>query len=115
MKTLRLNNVTLEMAAYQEESEPKRKIAFTLNVTSETYHDIAVLLYEKTFNVEVRNAILPSGNDKLFNIIDQPVRTRGRQRVLYRNNGNRQKRRFMIGVFYVKSCRPAAFESEFHM
>lgn len=53
MKTLRLNNVTLEMAAYQEESEPKRKIAFTLNVTSETYHDIAVLLYEKTFNVEV--------------------------------------------------------------
>ncbi|MGM3042073.1 DUF3219 domain-containing protein, partial [Bacillus cereus group sp. BC46] len=23
MKTLRLNNVTLEMAAYQEESEPK--------------------------------------------------------------------------------------------
>lgn len=47
MKTLRLNNVTLEMAAYQEESEPKRKIAFTLNVTSETYHDIAVLLYEK--------------------------------------------------------------------
>lgn len=53
MKTLRLNNVTLEMAAYQEESEPKRKIAFTLNVTSETYHDIAVLLYEKTFHVEV--------------------------------------------------------------
>ncbi|AIX07148.1 MULTISPECIES: YkvR family protein [Bacillus] len=53
MKTLRLNNVTLEMAAYQEESEPKRKIAFTLNVTNETYHDIAVLLYEKTFNVEV--------------------------------------------------------------
>ncbi|XVM19553.1 DUF3219 family protein [Bacillus subtilis] len=56
MKTLRLNNVTLEMAAYQEESEPKRKIAFTLNVTSETYHDIAVLLYEKTFNVEVPDA-----------------------------------------------------------
>ncbi|ADM37463.1 YkvR family protein [Bacillus spizizenii] len=53
MKTLRLNDVTLEMAAYQEESEPKRKIAFTLNVTSETYHDIAVLLYEKTFTVEV--------------------------------------------------------------
>lgn len=53
MKTLRLNNVTLEMAAYQEESEPKRKIAFSLNVTSETYHDIAVLLYEKTFHVEV--------------------------------------------------------------
>ncbi|MCY7781539.1 MULTISPECIES: DUF3219 family protein [unclassified Bacillus (in: firmicutes)] len=53
MKTLRLNGVTLEMAAYQEENEPKRKILFTLNVTSETYHDIAVLLYEKTFNVEV--------------------------------------------------------------
>lgn len=100
MKTLRLNNVTLEMAAYQEESEPKRKIAFTLNVTSETYHDIAVLLYEKTFNVEVPERDLAfRGNDKLFNIIDQPVRTRGRQRVLYRNNGNRQKRRFMIGVF----------------
>ncbi|XRL93834.1 DUF3219 family protein [Bacillus subtilis] len=78
MKTLRLNNVTLEMAAYQEESEPKRKIAFTLNVTSETYHDIAVLLYEKTFNVEVSGtrSCLPGGNDKLFNIIDQPVRTR---------------------------------------
>ncbi|MGG1248218.1 DUF3219 family protein [Bacillus spizizenii] len=53
MKTLRLNDVPLEIAAYQEESEPKRKIAFTLNVTSETYHDIAVLLYEKMFNVEV--------------------------------------------------------------
>ncbi|MFP7232144.1 DUF3219 family protein [Bacillus subtilis] len=53
MKTLRLNGVTLEMAAYQEENEPKRKILFTLNVTSETYHDIAVLLYEKTFNIEV--------------------------------------------------------------
>ncbi|KAF1680916.1 DUF3219 family protein [Bacillus sp. SKDU12] len=53
MKTLRLNDVTLEMAAYQEENEPKRKIALTLNVTSETYHDIAVLLYEKTFHVEV--------------------------------------------------------------
>ncbi|OIS67357.1 hypothetical protein A4A36_01315 [Bacillus subtilis] len=53
MKTLRLNNVTLDIAAYQEENEPKRKIACTLNVTSETYHDIAVLLYEKTFNVEV--------------------------------------------------------------
>ena len=53
MKTLRLNDVTLEMSTYQEESEPKRKIAFTLHVTSETYHDIAVLLYEKTLNVEV--------------------------------------------------------------
>ncbi|MBL3649361.1 DUF3219 family protein [Bacillus vallismortis] len=53
MKTLRLNDVTLEMDAYKVESEPKRKIAFTLNVTSETYHDIAVLLYDKTFNVEV--------------------------------------------------------------
>lgn len=61
MKTLRLNNVTLEMAAYQEESEPKRKIAFTLNVTSETYHDIAVLLYEKRLMSRFRNAILPSG------------------------------------------------------
>ncbi|MGR0119181.1 DUF3219 family protein [Bacillus halotolerans] len=53
MKTLRLNDVTLEMSTYQEESEPKRKIAFTLHVTSEAYHDIAVLLYEKAFNVEV--------------------------------------------------------------
>ncbi|MCY7863599.1 YkvR family protein [Bacillus spizizenii] len=53
MKTLRLNDVLLEMAAYQEEGEPKRKIKFTLNVTSETYHDIAVLLYEKMFNIEV--------------------------------------------------------------
>ncbi|MCW0119202.1 YkvR family protein [Bacillus subtilis] len=111
MKTLRLNNVTLEMATYQEESEPKRKIAFTLNVTSETYHDIAVLLYEKTFNVEVpeRDLAFRGGNDKLFNIIDQPVRTRGRQRVLYRNNGNRQKRRFMIGVFYVKKLPAGSF------
>lgn len=53
---------------------------------------------------------MPSGgNDKLFNIIDQPVRTRGRQRVLYRNNGNRQKRRFMIGVFYVKKLPAGSF------
>ncbi|MFH0345422.1 DUF3219 family protein [Bacillus vallismortis] len=53
MKTLRLNDVTLEMDAYKVNSEPKRRIAFTLNVTSETYHDIAVLLYDKTFNVQV--------------------------------------------------------------
>ncbi|MCY8894807.1 YkvR family protein [Bacillus spizizenii] len=63
MKTLRLNDVTLEMAAYQEESEPKRKIAFTLNVTSETYHDIAVLLYEKTFTVEVPERNLAFGGE----------------------------------------------------
>lgn len=108
MKTLRLNNVTLEMAAYQEESEPKRKIAFTLNVTSETYHDIAVLLYEKTFNVEVPERGL-AFRGEMTNYSDQPVRTRGRQRVLYRNNGNRQKRRFMIGVFYVKKLPAGSF------
>ncbi|MCO4851072.1 DUF3219 family protein [Bacillus vallismortis] len=63
MKTLRLNDVTLEMDAYKVEREPKRKIAFTLNVTSETYHDIAVLLYEKTFNVEIPDESLAFRGD----------------------------------------------------
>ncbi|CAN2252175.1 DUF3219 family protein [Bacillus vallismortis] len=63
MKTLRLNDVTLEMDAFKVESEPKRKIAFTLNVTSETYHDIAVLLYEKTFNVEIPDESLAFRGD----------------------------------------------------
>ncbi|MCI4135636.1 YkvR family protein [Bacillus vallismortis] len=63
MKTLRLNDVMLEMDAFKVESEPKRKIAFTLNVTSETYHDIAVLLYEKTFNVEIPDESLAFRGD----------------------------------------------------
>nr|WP_276569924.1 DUF3219 family protein [Bacillus vallismortis] len=60
---MRLNDVTLEMDAFKVESEPKRKIAFTLNVTSETYHDIAVLLYEKTFNVEIPDESLAFRGD----------------------------------------------------
>ncbi|PJY98896.1 hypothetical protein CPT06_20160 [Bacillus vallismortis] len=63
MKTLRLNDVTLEMDAFKVESEPKRKIAFTLNVTSETYHDITVLLYEKTFNFEIPDESLAFRGD----------------------------------------------------
>lgn len=54
--TLLLNSVPLEVFHYQEvkaSGRKRRNISFVLKVTSEAYHDIAVLLYEQTFKVEV--------------------------------------------------------------
>ncbi|QTG86503.1 DUF3219 family protein [Bacillus amyloliquefaciens] len=51
MEPLELNGVRLKMYDCKESAgENGRMISFILKVTSETYHDIAVLLYEKTFD-----------------------------------------------------------------
>ena len=48
MEPLELNGVRLKMYDCKESAGKNgRMISFVLKVTSETYHDIAVLLYEK--------------------------------------------------------------------
>ena len=47
MEPLELNGVRLKMYDCKESAGKTSMISFVLKVTSETYHDIAVLLYEK--------------------------------------------------------------------
>lgn len=49
-----LNNRVIPIYKYDEYfNEGRRNIVVDFNVTSEDYHDIATLLYEGTFNVQV--------------------------------------------------------------
>ncbi|MBY8912436.1 YkvR family protein [Bacillus sp. YC2] len=53
MEPLLLNGVRLDMYNCKEGTgQSGRVISFVLKVTSEAYPDIAVLLYEKTFEVQ---------------------------------------------------------------
>lgn len=58
--TVWINNTEIHALNFKEEwskqphpHKPKRKISFDFKVTSEEYHDIAVLLYEMNFKIRV--------------------------------------------------------------
>ncbi|WP_142827448.1 DUF3219 family protein [Planococcus soli] len=46
-------NFTKELSKQPNSQQRKRKISFDFKVTSEEYHDIAVLLYEMNFRIRV--------------------------------------------------------------
>lgn len=58
--TVWINNTEIQASSFKEEvvedpnsNRKKRKIIFDFKVTSEEYHDIAVLLYEMNFRIRV--------------------------------------------------------------
>ena len=54
VKEIVLNDTVIQLENYKEETvNDLRKVVLDFKVTSEDYHDIAVLLYEGTFNVKV--------------------------------------------------------------
>ncbi|MBM7610697.1 hypothetical protein JOD29_004029 [Lysinibacillus composti] len=54
VKEIVLNDTVIQLENYKEETVNNlRKVVLDFKVTSEDYHDIAVLLYEGTFNVKV--------------------------------------------------------------
>lgn len=54
VKEIYLNNRLIPLEHYQEEQvDGLHKISIDFKVTSEDYHDVAVLLYEGTFDVSV--------------------------------------------------------------
>ncbi|MGE7666783.1 DUF3219 family protein [Ureibacillus composti] len=54
VKEIVLNDTVIQLENYKEETvNDLRKVELDFKVTSEDYHDIAVLLYEGTFNVKV--------------------------------------------------------------
>ena len=49
-----LNDTPIQIYSYEQEIvKGKTKVSVDFKVTSENYHDIAVLLYKETFNVKV--------------------------------------------------------------
>jgi len=54
VKEIVLNDTVIQLENYKEETvNDLRKVVLDFKVTSEDYHDIAVLLYEGTFDVKV--------------------------------------------------------------
>jgi len=54
VKEIVLNDTVIQLENYKEETVNNlRKVVLDFKVTSEDYHDIAVLLYEGMFNVKV--------------------------------------------------------------
>lgn len=54
LTTIQLNDRVIPVTSYQEDMKNDRlHVAFTFNVTSAEYHELAVLLYEQTFRVTV--------------------------------------------------------------
>ena len=54
VKEIVLNDTVIQLENYKEETvNDLRKVELDFKVTSEDYHDIAVLLYEGTFDVKV--------------------------------------------------------------
>lgn len=54
MTTIQLNDRIIPVTSYKDEIKNDRlHVAFTFNVTSDEYHELAMLLYEQTFHVTV--------------------------------------------------------------
>lgn len=54
MTTIQLNDRVIPVTSYKEETKNDRlHVSVTFNVTSEEYHELAMLLYEQTFHVTV--------------------------------------------------------------
>ncbi|MFJ8234890.1 DUF3219 family protein [Ureibacillus sp. NPDC094379] len=54
VKEIVLNDTVIQLENYKEETvNDLRKVVLDFKVSSEDYHDIAVLLYEGTFDVKV--------------------------------------------------------------
>lgn len=52
--TIILDNTAIKLKAYEsKETDGVHEVTFIFDVTSEDYHDIAVLLYRATFDVNV--------------------------------------------------------------
>ncbi|ASV69505.1 MULTISPECIES: DUF3219 family protein [Cytobacillus] len=67
VQEIQLNNYTLPINQYKETSvNGLKQIAIDFKVTSENYHDIAVLLYEENFDVQV-----PANNFRMKAAITQ--------------------------------------------